>query len=291
MAESLKALRRRIRSVASTQKVTSAMEMVSAAKLRRAQGALMSARPYSRRLSQLLGHLAPMAEGVGHPLFSQRRVRRSTLVLFTADRGLCGSYNSSILRMAEEQLKSHSAGSVELVCVGRRGAEYFGKRRFPIVESITDMGGTLDHTRSDSLSDLLRDRFLSGHTDEVFLLYNSFVSAARFVPRYEKFLDLDASDLMRNHDFRHRMALDYIFEPSREAVFEDLLPAYLRSKIFIVCAEAFTSEHGARMMAMNNATTNCEEMVDQLTLRLNRARQAAITGDLIDIIGGAEALQ
>ena len=212
------------------------------------------------------------------------------LVLFTADRGLCGSYNSTILRLAEQELKSHKLGSIELVCIGRRSADYFGKRRFPVIESFTGMGGVLDRDRSNEIADMLRDRFLSGQTDEVYLLYNSYVSAAAFEPRHEKFLDLDATDLMRGVDFKGRMALDYLFEPDRETVFEELLPAYLKSKVFICMAEAFTSEHSARMMAMNNATGNCNEMVENLTLKLNRARQATITRDLIDIIGGAEAI-
>ena len=291
MPESLKVLRRRVRSISSTKQVTRAMEMVSAAKLRRAQAALFAARPYSRNLSLLLGRLVPMAEAAGHPLFYQRKVKRSTLVLFTADRGLCGSYNSNLIKIAEDHLKGYSLGSVELICVGRRGAEYFSRRQWPVAREYSDLGGVLDREKSDGISVLLRDRFLEGKTDEVYLLYSAFISTAAHRPTYEKFLDLDLSALMRNASPEERRGFDYLFEPSREQVFEKLLPNYLRSKIFITLAEAFTSEHSARMLAMNNASKNCDEMVDTLTLSLNKARQSTITSDLLDIVGGAEALR
>jgi F-type H+-transporting ATPase subunit gamma len=291
MAESLKALRRRIRSIKSTKQVTRAMEMVSAAKLRRAQAALYAARPYIRGLATLLGRLAPQAEASGHPLFAQRHVRKSTLVLFTADRGLCGSYNGNLIRIAEDHLKSHKLGSMNLVCVGRRGAEYFGRRQWPIAEKYAGFGGVLDQAKSDALAQSLVDRFLSQDTDEIYLLYSTFVSTAVSRPTYEKYLDLDLSALMRYAPPEDREVVDYAFEPSRERVFEQLLPNYLKSKILIAMAEAFTSEHSARMLAMHNASQNCDEMVDSLTLSLNKARQSTITSDLLDIVGGAEALQ
>jgi len=293
MAESLKVLRRRIRSIANTKQVTRAMEMVSAAKLRRAQGALLSARPYVRHLEKLLAHVAPMAEATGHPLFYQRHVKRSTLVLYTADRGLCGSYNANLIRIAEKHLKDHRLGSMELVCLGKKGHEYFSRRHWPIALSVTDMGGVLDRSRSDEVAHFLKDRFLSGETDEVFLLYSTFITTAHSRPTYQKFLDLDLSDLttpadeISNTDYQN----DYVLEPSRDKVFERLLPDYLQSKIYITLAESFTSEHSARMLAMNSASGNCDEMADTLTLKLNKARQSSITNDLLDIVGGAEALQ
>jgi F-type H+-transporting ATPase subunit gamma len=293
MPESLKVLRRRIRSISNTKQVTRAMEMVSAAKLRRAQGALLSARPYVRHLEKLLAHVAPMAEATGHPLFSQRHVKRSTLVLYTADRGLCGSYNANLIRIAEKHLKDHRLGSMELVCLGKKGHEYFSRRHWPIALSITDMGGVLDRKRSDQLANYLKERFLSGQTDEVFLLYSTFINTAHSRPTYQKFLDLDLSDLitpthkLANTDYQN----EYILEPTRERVFERLLPDYLQSKIYITMAETYTSEHSARMLAMNNASSNCDEMADTLTLKRNKARQGSITNDLLDIVGGAEALQ
>jgi F-type H+-transporting ATPase subunit gamma len=290
MPESLKALRRRLRSIHNTQQVTGAMEMVSAAKLRRAQSALQAARPFIRKLEMLLGYLAPAAEAAGHPLFTSRRVRRSTLVLFTADRGLCGSYNSNLIRIAEHHLKEHRLGSMDLICVGRNGANYFGRRNWPIVGTYPDFGGVLDRDKSNDIAKTLLARYLEGETDEIYLLYSTFISTSQSKPTYEKYLDLDLSTLLRNAPPEERKGFDYTFEPDRDHVFDALLPIYLRSKVFITLAESFTSEHSARMLAMNNATKNCEELISTLTLRLNKARQTSITSDLLDIVGGAEAL-
>ncbi|MFW6255356.1 MAG: ATP synthase F1 subunit gamma [Candidatus Sumerlaeota bacterium] len=292
MPESLKVLRRRVRSISSTQQITRAMEMVAAAKLRRAQGALMAARPFVENVEKLLGRLAPMAEVTGHPLFMQRRVKKSTLVVFTADRGLCGSYNATILRLAEHYLKGHARGTVDLVCVGNRGVDYFEKRAWPVVESFRDLGGVLERQQAVDISAYLKERFISGKTDEINLLYMSFISTAVSRPVQEKYLDMDQSALMRKFSPEDRSrALDYIFEPNYQRVFDELVPNYLISKIYIILAEAFTSEHSSRMLAMNNASGNCDEMVETLTLQLNKARQSTLTGELLDIVGGAEALQ
>jgi len=291
MPESLKVLRRRVRTVRNTKQITRAMEMVSASKLRRAQASLFVARPYIRNMEILLARLAPEADAAGHPLFVQRRVKRSTLVVFTADRGLCGSYNATIIRIAESHLRDLPRGRMDLICVGRRGHQYFSKRAWPIVGRFTDMGGVLNLEQSRSLSDYLRDRFLYGETDEIYLLYTSFVSTSVHKVVFEKFLDLDESALAAKVPADDRAPIEYIFEPSRERVFEKLVPAYLEAKVFITLAESFTSEHASRMLAMNSASNNCDEMRDTLTLRLNKARQGTITGDLLDIVGGAEALQ
>ena len=291
MPQSLKVLRRRIRSIGNTRQITRAMEMVSAAKLRQAQHALLEARPYARELQILLGRLAPAAEVSGHPFFAPRQVKRASLVLFTADRGLCGSYNANVIRQAEDLLKEHRLGALEVICVGRKGFDYFSKRKWPVAAKFTDLSGRLDRAKSDAVADFLCQRFLSGETGEVHLLYNAFVSTAYHRATYEKFLDLDQSALLRNVPAEERRAIDYIFEPTRERVFERLVPAYLYSKIFITLAEALTSEHSARMIAMNNATKNCEELIESLTLSRNKARQSTITRDLIDIVGGAEALK
>lgn len=269
------------------------MEMVSAAKLRYSQRVLLEARPYARNLQKLLGRLAPTAQAAGHPFFAARNVKRATLVLFTADRGLCGSYNTVMIRQAEQMLLEQRVGALELVCVGRRGADYFGRRHWPIAARFTDMGGKLDVGRSNEVAEFLCKRFLDGETDEIHLLYNAFVSTAIYRPNYVKFLDLDQSDLMANmpQDEHEHGNLDYLLEPSQERVFDQLIPAYLKSKILITLAEGFASEHSARMLAMTNATKNCDELVDSLTLALNKARQSSITRDLLDIVGGAEALK
>jgi F-type H+-transporting ATPase subunit gamma len=289
MAQSLQVLRRRVRSIDNTRQITRAMEMVSAAKLRQAQRALSETRPYARQLQRLLGRLAPTAEAEGHPFFAPRVAKRSTLLLFTADRGLCGSYNAGVIRRAESLLNDHPLGTLELVCVGRRGADYFSRRKWPVAARFVDTSNRLDPAKSDALSDFVCNRFLAGETSEVYLLYNAFVSTAVHRLTYEKFLDLDQSSLLKGVAPEERHPIDYIFEPDRRRVFDRLVPAYLHSKIFITMAEALGSEHSARMLAMNNATKNCDELVDSLTLSLNKARQSSITRDLIDIVGGAEA--
>lgn len=292
MADSLKVLRRRLRSISNTKQVTRAMEMVSASKLRRAQSSLMAARPYVHHLGLLLGHLAPGAEAAGHPLFAQRKVKRSTLVLVTADRGLCGSYNSNLLRIAEKSLKEHKLGSMEIACIGRVGQNYFSKRQWPVADlGIPEFSGVLDREKTNEIATTLRDRFSNGETDEVYLLFSNFISTSTCHPVYEKYLDLDLSTLIKGASPEERKGFDYMFEPDRKQVFEQILPDFLRSKIYITLAESFTSEHSSRMLAMNNASKNCDEMIDSLTLKMNKARQSSITNDLLDIVGGAEALQ
>jgi len=291
MAETLKTLRRRVRAISNMQQVTRAMKMVSASKLRRATLTLEAARPYATKLQELLARLAPSAETAHNPLFELREVRRTTLVLFTADRGLCGGFNNNVIRPAEEFLIERPRGTEELYCVGKKGYNYFRRKSWPIIGQIIDFSGRMDMERSNELADFLTQRFLQGETDEIFLLYNQFVSTAIQRPTQEKFLRLSRPSLMRNRDVEEDRALEYILEPSPQRVFDLLIPRYLRSKIHLTLAEHFTAEHAARMLAMNNATRNCEEMTEFLTLKLNKARQAAITKELLDIVGGAEALQ
>ncbi|OPZ22549.1 MAG: ATP synthase gamma chain [candidate division BRC1 bacterium ADurb.BinA364] len=292
MAENLKLLRRRIRSVANTQKITRAMEMVSAAKLRRAQGVLRAGRPYADKLQALLGRLASAAAVEGNPLFERRDAQKAILVVFTADRGLCGSFNTNIISAAERWAAQRGREGLELYCVGKKGRAYFAKRNWPIAGTMEDFGGSIDAQRSNALSAELQARFLSRQADEVFLLYSAFVSSSTFRPTVARFLSLQPESLLERESAASGAAgaTEYIFEPSAAELFEALLPRYLQSKIYITFAEQFTSEHSARMLAMHNATNNCEEVVANMTLRMNKARQAAITKELLDIVGGAEAI-
>jgi F-type H+-transporting ATPase subunit gamma len=294
MAENLKQLRRRVRSVGNVGKITRAMEMVSAAKLRRAEGVLKAGRPYARKLQELLGRLSGSASVAGNPLFERRESPRTTLVVFTADRGLCGAFNTNLISAAGKWAEKRGRDNLELYCVGRKGLSYFEKRDWEIAGSVVDMGGNLSVERSDALSAEMLDRYLTGGTDEVVLLYSAYISTSSFRPTFERFLSIEAESFDAEETAREGRAsrqIDYIFEPSPQVVFDSLLPLYLRSKTYITFAEQFTSEHSARMLAMHNATQNCEELFDSMTLRLNKARQAAITRDLLDIVGGAEAIQ
>lgn len=291
MAETLKVLRRRVRSIKATKQVTRAMEMVSAAKLRRAQGVLMAGRPYAAKLQELLSFLAGSATVATHPLFEKREEKKATLAIFTADRGLCGGFNANIIRMAKQTLAAQSEKQWELVCIGRKAVDHFKRRPWPIIERIVGLPGRPELDLANRVSKLLLDRFLSGETDAAYLLYSSFVSMAVYRPTLAKFLSLDAAELAgAGAAGKQGPQLDYILEPSPEGVFDALLPRYLTSKIYITLAEVMTSEHSARMLAMNNATKSCNELQDSLTLRLNKARQAQITRELIDIVAGAKAV-
>ncbi len=289
MAENVKSLRRRLRSVRNTKQITRAMEMVSAAKLRRAQDLLMAGRPYAAKLQELLGRLAASAT-IDHPLFEKREVRRRLLVAVSADRGLAGAFNASIIKRAEALLRSADVAT-DLACVGKKVNDYFKTKSWTVAFAITDFAGKLTSERSNELADRLKELFLSGEYDEIVILYNAFVSTMIYRTTAEQLLPLDPDSLLgpaRQAEAGHG---DYILEPTPDLVFASLLPRYVRSKVYIVLAENFTSEHSARMIAMTAATKNCQELTDTLTLRMNKVRQAAITKEILEIVGGAEALK
>lgn len=264
--------------------------MVSAAKLRRAQSIMKAGKPYSEKLQALLERLADSASAPDHPLFKKRDGNRAILVVFTADRGLCGAFNSNLIAKAEKWIKEQGRENVQLYCVGRKGFSYFTKRNWDLRGSLLDLSGKVDSERSNELAANLQKLYLDNQCDDIYLLYSSFISTATFRPTISKYLGLQTDSLPSN-DEETQSQVDYILEPSADALFDSLLPRYLQSKIYITLAEQLTSEHSARMLAMHNATENCQEMTDALTLRLNNARQASITTDLLDIVGGAEAIK
>lgn len=290
MAEILRNLRRRVRTVKNTMQVTRAMAMVSAAKLRRTRTALAAAQPYAEKIQALLGRVAAsVLSEFAHPLFTRREENRILVVLFTGDRGLCGAFNANIIAQAEKFLSSRGIENVELYCVGKRGRDHFRRRGWKIFEQVVDLRGQVDLALTRTIASRLQEQYSTGATDAVYLCYNSVVSAMAYRGRIEKFLPLDpaAMGLAKAEP----VATDYIFEPSQEEVFAQLLPRYCESRIYAVLADALTAEHSARMLAMNNASTNCGEMIDTLTLRMNKARQASITKELLEIVSGAEAVK
>lgn len=291
--ESLKTLRRRLRAVKSIRQITKAMEMVAASKLRRAQSALMAARPYAAKLQELLSHLAGGELLAHNPLFKERAGNRKILVLFTSDRGLSGSFNVNIIKAAEELMRSEPQTQWELICIGRKGRDHFVRRKAPILDSVINLGGKADLAEARRIARMLVDLFMEGRADAVVLLYSEFISTVVYRPTSAQYLPLtpEALGLEAEGEAHKGYDIDYILEPSAQEVFDQLLPRFLSSKIFITMAEVATSEHSARMIAMNNATKNCSEMVDSLTLKANKARQNAITRELLDIVAGAEALK
>ena len=282
---SLRVLRRRIRSVQNTQQITKAMEMVAAAKLRRAQSRAQAARPYASKITEMLENLAGAAGEIVHPLFKAREVKTTALVLVTADRGLCGSYNANLVRGAEQRLRNSPTGAIQLVLVGKKGRDYFKRRRYPVLAVHTPVPAEASIDFARTLTQDLIDRFVSGQVDRVELMFTRFISALQRRVVVETFLPVGAAPA----EGRPQNA-GTIFEPDAESIFGELLPRYAGAKLFAALADSLAAEHSARMIAMGSARKNAGELLDLLVLRRNRLRQAVITKELIEIVGGAEAL-
>jgi F-type H+-transporting ATPase subunit gamma len=283
--ESLKILRRRIRSVSSTMQLTRAMELVSAAKLRKAQTKLVSSRPYASKMQDILENLSSASTAITHPLFEKREVKHKCLVIITSDRGLCGSYNVNVFRKAEEFLSQESKDKIKLILIGKKGFYHYRRRPWEIRLKYLDLGGKLELARTKEITANLVNFFLSGEVDEIFLLYTKFLTVSSYRITLEKFLNIERPEE------EEKGYIEYIFEPSAEMLFNDLLPRYCLTRVQIALSEAFASEQGSRMIAMGSATRNAEEMIDQLTLLGNKARQAAITKEMVEISSGVEALK
>ncbi len=280
---SLKAIRKRIVSVRNTQQITKAMKMVAAAKLRRAQEAVMQSRAYSEKLGEVVAGLASESSLREHVLVRDRNPEaRVLLLVLTSDRGLCGGFNTNLIRQAERFLATPDRTTV-LGTVGRKAFDFYKRRSVEIVEHVT--------AGSASPIDLARDiiaralaRFTSDEVDAVYVLFSRFRSAISQVPTVERLLPIEAPSATDN-------PREYLFEPDRDSVIENLLPRYVEVKVFQAVLESIASEHGARMTAMESASKNASEMIERLTLEMNRARQATITKELMEIVGGAEALK
>jgi F-type H+-transporting ATPase subunit gamma len=284
----LRDIRRRIRSVESTQKITRAMKLVAAAKLRRAQERILAARPYARKMSELLGNLvtAGAGEGAPHPLLEQREGPRRQIVIITSDRGLAGAFNSNIVRRAVEFIRQSNAAEVTLVVVGRKGRDFFRRRAHAIKHEMLGFWDRLAYAHARELADYLMRQYLDGEVDEVHLLYNEFRSVAVQRPVREQLLPI-----ARAAAGEDGAVVDYIFEPEPGTILNDLLPRHVRTQVFRALMESLAGEYGARMTAMEAATKNAKEMIGVLTIQYNKARQEKITKELLDIVGGAEALK
>ncbi|MEK7347980.1 MAG: ATP synthase F1 subunit gamma [Candidatus Eisenbacteria bacterium] len=280
----LRDIRRRIRSVKSTAQITKTMEMVSAAKLRRSQTAVESARPYGEQLRDVLGNLASASGDILHPAFGRREVKRRAVVLVTSDRGLCGAFNVNLIKTVEALMRE-SATPTSLVLLGKKGNAYFRRRNAAILESSAELGGAASWKFAEEMSRKLVSHFLSGVIDEIDLVYTHFKSALHRTIVVEPYLALG------------RVAAgggaqrDYLYEPSPEGILERIVPYFLAMRLYMALAESSASEHGARMVAMGSATKNANEMIQNLTLHMNRTRQATITRELVEIVAGAEALK
>jgi len=281
-------VKKRIRTVRSTARVTKAMEMVAAAKLRRAQQRVEQAKPYALKMDEMLGHLAAASTTeIAHPYFEEREVKRKTLVIIASDRGLCGSFNTNVFRMANQWLDENQGTEVEIVAIGKRVRDYYRHRRWPVFEYFGDWGGMLDYDRAREIVTLLTGRFTAADTDEINLVFTRFLSTVRYRIVLDPYLPVARPEVTGGNG----AAREYIFEPSSDDIYAALMPAYTTTKMATALAESFASEHGSRMMAMTNATRNAGEMADALTLEFNKARQAQITKELLEVVSGAEALR
>jgi F-type H+-transporting ATPase subunit gamma len=285
----LRDIQRRIRSVRSTQKITRAMKLVAAAKLRRAQERILAARPYANKMAQLLGHLVSGADGDGHPLLEQRTGPRRQIVIITADRGLAGAFNSSIIRRAVELIRESSAAELTLVVVGRKARDFFRRRPHTIKRDMIGFWDRLAYSHACELADYFMQQYLDDEVDEVFLLYNEFRSVAFQRPVRVQLLPIPRAETGAGEGAADQV--DYIYEPSAGAILGDLLPRHVRMQVYRALMESLAGEYGARMTAMEAATKNAKDMIDILTIQYNKARQEKITKELLDIVGGAEALK
>jgi F-type H+-transporting ATPase subunit gamma len=282
----LRDIRRRIRAVQSTQKITRAMKLVAAAKLRRAQERILEARPYAHKMSDLLGNLALRTAPERHPLLARREGGRRQIVIITADKGLCGAFNTNVIRRSLEFIRQSEEAGLTLVVVGRKARDHYRRRAWTVKSEMLGFFDRLAYSHAAELSTRLIQDYLTEETDEIHLIYNEFrsVSVQRVVR--EQLLPITPAAVPAD-----AAVVDYLYEPSADAILAALLPRHVTIQAYRALMESLAAEYGARMTAMEAATKNASEMIDLLTIQYNKARQERITKELLDIVGGAEALR
>lgn len=288
----LREIRNRISGVKNTQKITKAMKMVAAAKMRRATERIIAARPYARKMKELLSHLSGQVDVTKYPQFEVRDVKSVAIVIVTSDRGLCGAFNSNILKAAVHHINTKYAemnaeGKVKLICVGKKGADFFGKRNYTVIAKHVGIFNHLDFTIAKSIVTELVNGFIKGEYDRVEIISNEFKNAVQQTLTIGQFLPV-VSETVADPKAH---ATDYIYEPTGDEIVGALVPKHLNFQMWRVLLDSNAAEQGARMSAMENATTNARDLIRILQLNYNKARQAAITKELLEIVGGAEALK
>lgn len=288
----LKEVRNRIDSIRSTQQITKAMKMVAAAKLKRAQDRIVQLRPYAQKLGEILTNVSSSAsEGIDTVYSTARPVEKALIVVVTSDRGLCGGFNSSILKgvnalIEGKYAEQHKAGNLELMCIGKKGFEYFERRNYTINSDYSTLFGDLSFDNAKEAAEYAMKAYEDGVYDEITIVYNEFKNVAVQIVRTEQFLPIVEVE----NEEENETSVDYIFEPSQDYIVKELIPKSLKIQFYRALLESNASEHGARMSAMDKATDNAGEMLKDLKLVYNRTRQAAITTEILEIVGGAEAL-
>jgi len=283
----LKDIRNQIKSVKSIQKVTKAMKMVAAAKMRRAQENMEKARPYTSKLNNMLNSLIPEIDRSILPeLESRAEINHKLFVVITADRGLAGAFNSNVIKMAQKAIDKFGKDKSVLICIGKKSLSHFKIRKYNIIEDYIDFWSELGFQHAISMGEKILSHFISGEADEVQVIYNKFINVGKQEVQHEKFLPLTYD----SQDESSSILADRIYEPSKASVVKAMVPKYLNTQIWQYLLESFASEQAARMLAMENATTNAEDMIKDLSLKFNKARQSAITTEMLEIVSGAEAL-
>ena len=298
---SLKEVRQRIVSVSSTQQITSAMKMVSAAKLRRAQDAIIQMRPYANKLREIFQNLSGSLSGSDSVYSKERKVEKVLLIVVSSNRGLCGGFNANVIKLAnrltiEKYSEQKKAGNVHVLAIGKKAADYFRKSTLKLVKTHNELFDKLKYENVSPVAEKIMEQFAKGEYDKIELIYNQFKNAAVQILMNEQYLPVSPSPALpegkgvspRRGDGRG--APDYIFEPSQEEIVKDLIPRSLKTQLYKALLDSNAAEHGARMTSMHKATDNAKDMIRDLKLTYNKARQATITKEILEIVGGAEAL-
>lgn len=288
----LRDIKSRIKGVKNTQQITKAMKMVAAARLRRAQENIVNAKPYSRKIAEMLQHLLNVEKNFSNPLFIEREVKKISLIVVTSDRGLCGGFNMNIIRKAEEMINDQFAdylksGNLMLYCVGKKGNDHFTKRNFKVEGSYPGIFSNLKFEFASGLIKELTSKYISGETDKILVIYNEFKSVIQQKTTVEQLFPIKPFETKVNEPAQD---IDYIYEPDRASIINKLLPKHLNAQMWTALLDSYAAELGARMTAMDMATENAKELIRSLNLTYNKVRQASITKEILEIVSGANAL-
>jgi F-type H+-transporting ATPase subunit gamma len=285
----LRDIKSRIKGVKSTQQITKAMKMVAAAKLRKAQESVINARPYARKISELISHLITDEDIANNPFIVEREIKNIAYVIVTADRGLCGAFNNNILKEATRQLNSNEVSAPGIIshiyCIGKKSFDFYKKREYPLAGNAFGIFSSLKYETALNISNELIDKYLNGTFDKIIVIYNEFKSIIQQRIVTEQFLPIPVK--LNNTD--GNKPIDFIFEPGQKEILNYILPKHLKAQMWRILLESNAAELGAKMTAMDNATTNAKELIRTLQLTYNKERQAAITKEILEIVSGANA--
>ncbi len=291
----LREIRGRIVGIKSTQKITQAMKMVAAAKLRRAQDNIISARPYAKKMDELTHNLITKVNPEFNPLLAERSVKRILIIVVTSDRGMCGAFNTNIIKKAVEIIDTNYSefyknNNLELLCIGKKGYQFFSKRNYVIFKSYINVFSRLDYSIAKDISNSIIEAFISEKFDKIEVVYNEFKSVIQQNLVVEQLLPFE-KPIIKKEEKHIKSLVDFIYEPNPKEIVNEIIPKHINTKIWRILLESYAAEEGSRMTAMDNANENAKEMISDLNLQFNKARQASITTEILEIISGANALQ